>query len=104
MAHFESHGTHAHRPLDQTTSERSLKRAVEKETQQFNGQLFRCANPIMILQMVLTTRDCRSKLARLIVDRLSHALQRALRCTCVKNENEEIGTLTSPHGTAKSAT
>ena len=29
MAHFESHGTHAHRPLDQTTSERSLKRAVQ---------------------------------------------------------------------------
>ena len=25
---------------------------------------FRCANPIMILQVVLTTRDCRSKLAR----------------------------------------
>ena len=29
MAHFESHGTHAHRPLDQTTSERSFKRAVQ---------------------------------------------------------------------------
>ena len=51
MTHAESHGTHDHPPLDQSTSERSLKRTLSGKVQQFNCKLFfRCANPIMILQ------------------------------------------------------
>ena len=53
MTHAESHGTHDHPPLDQSTSERSLKRTLSGKMQQFNCKLFfRCANPIMIPQEV----------------------------------------------------
>ena len=51
MAHVESHGTHDHPHLDQSTSERSLRRTLSEKALQFNCKLFfRCANPIMILQ------------------------------------------------------